>query len=62
MGLLKEIDQQICRPCRRRMDELQPGERHHCDGTCALALLWDSLDNIKIEGRIKDIVKLRAEL
>ena len=62
MGLLKEIDEQICKPCRQNMEK--PGEqiRVCCDETCALDCLFTQLDLFKIEGDLWQAIKLRDAL
>ena len=59
MGLLREIDDQICKPCRRGMDK--GDEPHFCDEGCALYRLGTALDNFR-NGTLRDALNLQERL
>ena len=58
MGLLKEIDEQICKPCRQKMDD----KDGFCDEDCPLYKLWVTLEDFSIEGKLSQAVELRKVL
>ncbi len=62
MGLLKEIDEQICGPCRRNMEK--PGEdiRQCCDETCPLERLYTMLSSFGVGGKVSQALRLKEAL
>ena len=67
MGLLKEIDEQICKPCRQAMDWVNDSgiigdpPSISCDEECALQRLWTALDTFR-NGTLRDALKLQELL